>query len=128
MKILVDLNVREKITMIMVTHDQGLKYFAHRVVRMNDGKVARIDTISQNSRSKIISELEERVDAIHAGTGGNVLTIREGISDDAVVTSNNNPLPKNFEVLLGNTRTSKTSVRKMNAYPILEDRFGGAKF
>ena len=46
MKILVDLNVRERITMIMVTHDQGLKYFAHRVVRMNDGKVARIDTIS----------------------------------------------------------------------------------
>ena len=43
MKILVDLNRKEKITMIMVTHDVGLKYFANRVVRMGDGKVVRID-------------------------------------------------------------------------------------
>lgn len=84
MKILIDLNVRERITMIMVTHDVGLKFFAHRVVRMNDGKVARIDTISQNARTKIISELEERVDAIQAGSDKNQLTIREGISAAAV--------------------------------------------
>mgnify|MGYP000110780551 FL=1 len=44
MKILVDLNVREKITMIMVTHDVGLKTFAHRVVKMADGKVNKILT------------------------------------------------------------------------------------
>lgn len=81
MKILIDLNVRERITMIMVTHDVGLKYFAHRVVRMNDGKVARIEPIAQGSRTKIIQELEDRVEAIHAGNSGNVLTIREGISD-----------------------------------------------
>jgi len=42
MKILIDLNMREKITMIMVTHDVGLKTFAHRVVKMADGKVAKI--------------------------------------------------------------------------------------
>ena len=42
MKILVDLNMRDKITLIMVTHDVGLKSFAHRVVRMADGKVNKI--------------------------------------------------------------------------------------
>ncbi len=42
MKILVDLNVNEKITMIMVTHDAALKAFAHRVVKMADGKVLKI--------------------------------------------------------------------------------------
>lgn len=42
MKILVDLNVYHKITMIMVTHDQGLKSFAHRVVKMSDGKILKI--------------------------------------------------------------------------------------
>ena len=42
MKILVDLNVKHKITMIMVTHDQGLKHFAHRVVKMSDGKILKI--------------------------------------------------------------------------------------
>lgn len=42
MKILIDLNMREKITMIMVTHDIGLKNFATRVIRMSDGKVHKI--------------------------------------------------------------------------------------
>lgn len=68
----------------MVTHDQGLKYFAHRVVRMADGKVARIDTIPPQAREKIINELEERCEAIAKGKGENTLTIREGISDQAV--------------------------------------------
>lgn len=45
MKILVDLNLQKRITMIMVTHDVGLKTFANRVVRMADGKVAKIEKI-----------------------------------------------------------------------------------
>ena len=44
MKILIDLTMKEKITMVMVTHDVGLKTFAHRVVRMADGKVHKIQT------------------------------------------------------------------------------------
>jgi len=67
--------------MIMVTHDQGLKYFAHRVVRMADGKVARIDIIQPEARAKIVNELEERCEAHAKGAGENMLTIREGISD-----------------------------------------------
>lgn len=42
MKILVDLNRKEGITMVMVTHDVALKTFADRVVRMMDGKVHKI--------------------------------------------------------------------------------------
>ena len=42
MKILIDLNIERRITMIMVTHDQGLKYFGERVVKMSDGKVLKI--------------------------------------------------------------------------------------
>jgi putative ABC transport system ATP-binding protein len=45
MKILVDLNVKHKITMVMVTHDQGLKLFANRVVKMSDGKILKIQQI-----------------------------------------------------------------------------------
>lgn len=80
MKILVDLNVREKITMIMVTHDVGLKTFAHRVVKMADGKVNKILTIPPASRQDIISKLNKRVEAIHAGNDGEELMIREGIN------------------------------------------------
>jgi len=42
MKILIDLNQKKGITMIMVTHDVGLKTFADRVIRMADGKVSKI--------------------------------------------------------------------------------------
>ena len=42
MKIICDLNIKHGITMIMVTHDQSLKYFANRVVKMSDGKILKI--------------------------------------------------------------------------------------
>ena len=40
MKLLIDLNKNNNITMIMVTHDVGLKSYADRVVKMVDGKVS----------------------------------------------------------------------------------------
>lgn len=57
MKILIDLNMREKITMIMVTHDIGLKNFATRVIRMADGKVYKIQVIPDETRSQMIKDL-----------------------------------------------------------------------
>ena len=61
MKILVDLNVKHKITMIMVTHDQGLKYFADKVVKMSDGKILRVEDIDKEARKKMIKDLDEKV-------------------------------------------------------------------
>lgn len=85
MKILIDLNVDKKITMIMVTHDVGLKVFANRVVRMADGKVNKIEEIDHSVRGDAIRNLSDRVKAIHSGTGKDHLMIREGImlQDDA---------------------------------------------
>lgn len=37
--ILLRLNVEEKITLVMVTHDVNLKHYAHRVVKVLDGKI-----------------------------------------------------------------------------------------
>ena len=42
MKLLIDLNLERKITMVMVTHDVGLKTYANRVVRMADGKISKL--------------------------------------------------------------------------------------
>lgn len=39
MKILVDLNIKNRITFVMVTHDVALKSFGTKVVWMYDGKV-----------------------------------------------------------------------------------------
>lgn len=55
MKILVDLNIKEGITMIMVTHDVVLKSFANRVVRMVDGKVHKIITMPSDKRREVIN-------------------------------------------------------------------------
>jgi putative ABC transport system ATP-binding protein len=81
MKILIDLNVEKKITMIMVTHDVGLKTFANRVVRMADGKVNKIEEINPSIRNDAIRNLSDRVKAIHSGNMKDVLTIREGIKE-----------------------------------------------
>ena len=79
MKILADLNEKEGITMVMVTHDVALKSFAHRVVRMLDGKVNKITTNPEELRSRIKNDLNARVAAIMAGDDSNSLTVREGI-------------------------------------------------
>lgn len=81
MKILLDLNLHSKITMIMVTHDVSLKNFAHRVVRMADGKVSRIQDIDPDARSDMIRHLNDRVEAIHHGNHQGELAIREGIKE-----------------------------------------------
>jgi putative ABC transport system ATP-binding protein len=41
LKILLDLNIRNNITLIMVTHDVNLKYFSNRVLRVLDGKIIK---------------------------------------------------------------------------------------
>ena len=121
MKILIDLNMREKITMIMVTHDVGLKYFAHRVVKMADGKVSQIIPIPSQARDEIIGDLNKRVEAIHSGRGQEALMIREGINikdkDQSKV------IPENYRAVIDHTKACKTSVRKPRDYPVLQERF-----
>lgn len=125
MKILIDLNMREKITMIMVTHDIGLKNFAHRVVRMADGKVAKIQVIADNARNDMINELNQRVKAIHAGIDKGQLMIREGVN----VTKGDEikKIPDNYRSVIDASSATKTSVRKPRDYPVLQERFKNVK-
>lgn len=46
----------------MVTHDQQLKYYAHRVVHMMDGKVLRIETIPDTVRHDMDVALVKKMD------------------------------------------------------------------
>lgn len=45
MKIIIDLNLHEGITIIMVTHDTSLKNFSTKTIRMLDGKISKIEVI-----------------------------------------------------------------------------------
>ena len=126
MKILVDLNVKHKITMIMVTHDQGLKNFANRVVKMSDGKILKIVETNKEVRRKMILDLNNKCEQHASGAESGKVMIREGIYDHAVqrdLERNGPPvIPKNFSILQ-NVETTKTSVRKVRDYPVLGDRF-----
>lgn len=64
MHILLDLHRVEKRTLVMVTHDVGLKNFADRVIRVLDGKIMRIEEVSEEERGAAIERL---------GTGGSRL-------------------------------------------------------
>lgn len=127
MKILLDLNMKEKITMIMVTHDVCLKNFAHRVVRMADGKVNKIEEVPAASRNELISQLTARVEAIQSGNFEGSLMIREGIEtkedNGNVKGAQKRAIPENYQVLLNHKETSKTSVRRPTDYPVLRERF-----
>ena len=64
MHILLDLHRVEKRTLVMVTHDVGLKNFADRVIRVLDGKIMRVEEVSEEERAAAIERL---------GTGGSRL-------------------------------------------------------
>ena len=64
MRILLDLHSIERRTLVMVTHDVGLKNFAQRVVRVLDGKIMRIEEVSEEERGIAMERL---------GTGGSRL-------------------------------------------------------
>lgn len=61
MKLLCNLNKRDKITCIMVTHDQGMRGFASRVVHMVDGKILRIEEVSEEARQNSEDELNHNL-------------------------------------------------------------------
>lgn len=54
LNIIVNLNRKENKTIIMVTHDTNLKNFATRIIRMLDGKVAKIEENPKENRLKHI--------------------------------------------------------------------------
>ena len=106
MSILMELNLKEGITMIMVTHDVALKNFAHRVVKVVDGKINHEILVSKEEREECVRQLYERLDK--------KIGIREG-------TESSN-LKNNVGNVQGN---SKTVYRKVDDYPI--KRFGKKK-
>jgi len=59
MKLLTELNQKNKITMVMVTHDVGLKNFADRIIWMRDGKIQRIENVPVQSKVDAIKKNEE---------------------------------------------------------------------
>ncbi len=117
MEILLDLNIKGKITMIMVTHDVALKNYANRVVRVVDGKITNEYSIDENIRNENIKELKERI-------ANKSIGLREGASINTNINKNfqssDNSSGSDFEkdsFIEGKTST-KTFYRKVTDYKI----------
>jgi putative ABC transport system ATP-binding protein len=76
MKILLDLNQKEQITCVMVTHDVALKNYSSKVVRMFDGKVHSVQQVPEEIRAVPIKQLTDRVEAIERGEDVGELNVR----------------------------------------------------
>jgi len=61
LKLLTELNQKNNITMVMVTHDVALKNFADRTIWMRDGKIQRIEVVSKQRKVDAIRKLEEEL-------------------------------------------------------------------
>jgi putative ABC transport system ATP-binding protein len=62
LKLLLEMNRQEEITMIMVTHDVQLKTLADRVIHMLDGKVQHIEDIPKAEKELAFQKLCEIVE------------------------------------------------------------------
>lgn len=130
MKILVDLNRKHGITMVMVTHDVGLKNFADRVVHMADGKIHRVAPVVREDKELICQQLDDRIKVINenlaSGASKQNLNIREGITAQNTGKEEEHDkrtIPANFAAILDGNATAKTTVRKPQDYPVLHSRF-----
>ena len=54
-------------TLLMVTHDVYLKNFAHRIIFMRDGKVAREETIPEARRQAALLDLYAKMGEVCQG-------------------------------------------------------------
>lgn len=61
MKILMNLNLRDGITMMMVTHDVSLKNYGNRVLKVIDGKINHEHLILDEDRIECMNKLKERL-------------------------------------------------------------------
>jgi len=67
MQQLLELNKKENITLVMVTHDVGLKEFADRVIWMSDGKIKNVEVMNRKQQKQRIAKLREDTERILKG-------------------------------------------------------------
>jgi len=75
MKLLTDLNKNENITLVMVTHDVGLKMYSDRIIWMRDGKIQRIETVPLKSKEEQFQKLYKECDSIQKNQKGGVHSV-----------------------------------------------------
>jgi putative ABC transport system ATP-binding protein len=66
MDLLISLNRKDGITLVMVTHDVSMKFFADRVIWLRDGKIQRIEVVSEEKKNETITKLSDKLHEIRS--------------------------------------------------------------
>ncbi len=69
LSLLTSLNRKERITLVLVTHDISIKYFADRVLWLRDGKLQRVEVVSDRKRSDAYANLARDMEALRLRSG-----------------------------------------------------------
>ena len=112
MSILMELNLLQGITMIMVTHDVALKNYGQKIVKVIDGKIHHVTDVPLKDRIECIRQLYERLGkkmGIREGTQSSNLS--RNLLDNTINTSNSDSLNNLIQ-------NNKTVTRKIDDYPI----------
>ena len=107
MSLLIELNLLQGITMIMITHDVALKNYGQKIVRVIDGKIHHEIKVPLKDRKECISQLYERLEqkmGVREGTQSSVLS--RNIEENNINTNSNE------------NKNTKTVYRKIDDYPI----------
>ena len=105
MSLLMELNLINKITMIMVTHDVALKNYGQKIVRVIDGKIHHELTVPLKDRIECVRQLFERLEK--------KIGVREGTQSSNLSQNSD----ENSEIS-NESNKSKTVYRKIDDYPI----------
>ena len=125
MSLLLELNLLQGITMIMVTHDVSLKNFGQKIVRVIDGKIHHEIDVPIKDRKECIRQLYERLEkkmGIREGTqssnirNNNEINLEDNKND--ILISTENDIDNNDIKIDINKKESKTVYRKIEDYPI----------
>jgi len=109
MSLLMELNLLQGITMIMVTHDVALKNYGQKIVRVIDGKIHHVIDVPLKDRKECIKQLYERLEkkmGIREGTQSSNLS-KNLLSNNLINSSNSI-----------NNQNNRTVIRKIDDYPI----------
>jgi len=112
MSLLMELNLLQGITMIMVTHDVALKNYGQKIVRVIDGKIHHVIDVPLKDRIECVKQLYERLEkkmGIREGTQSSNLS--KNLSDNIINTINSSNSDNQIQ-------NSKTVIRKIDDYPI----------
>ncbi|KAF2077445.1 hypothetical protein CYY_001218 [Polysphondylium violaceum] len=119
MKLLTDLNKNENITLVMVTHDVGLKMYSDRIIWMRDGKIQRIETVPLKSKEDQFQKLYKEVDSIQRNQKNGVHSVFVSSNSDEnenQVMNNNNNNSSSSSSSNSNSKSKISEYRKPTDY------------